>query len=177
MQENGGFTMSEVYHEFMIKRRMTVVGVMLRILSVLLCVAVLLLFSQIGFIALIIEIALAYGVRYVFQNTNLEYEYCYLSGECQIDKICGRMKRKGCGKIEMEKVEIMAIEGSKILEEYENKDYKLRDFSSLEKDARKYVAFQRKDGNLIKIIFEPNDDILEAMEMAAPRKVIIEKEK
>ena len=60
--------------------------------------------------------------------------------------------------------------------EIEKQVYKLRDFSSLEKDADRYVVFQRNDSTLIKVIFEPNEDIIREMKMAAPRKVNIKGE-
>ena len=68
------------------------------------------------------------------------------------------------------------MEGSPELESFEKENYRVRDFSTLEKGARRYVAFVRKDSELIKVIFEPNDDILESMQMAAPRKVLIPRE-
>lgn len=168
--------MGEVYHEYMIKRKHTVIGMMMRVLFVLLCVLSIVLSVVFGPIAFIVGVALAYATRYVFQMTDIEYEYQYLSGECQVDKICGKMKRKGCGKIEMSKVEIIAPEDSKLLESYEKQVYKLRDFSSLEKDTDRYVVFQRNDSELIKVIFEPNEDIIREMKMASPRKVNIKGE-
>lgn len=165
--------MGEVYHEHMIKRRMTAVGICARILMILLCIASVLLAGIFGPIAFLLGVAFAYATRYVFQATDVEYEYMYLSGECQIDKICGKMRRKGCGKIELEKVDIIAPEGSPLLEEYEKQVYKLRDFSSLEPDTDKYVVFQRNDSVLIKVIFEPNEDIIKEMQMMSPRKVHI----
>lgn len=165
--------MGEVYHEWLIKRRMTVTGIALRVLFVMMCVASIILTLVFGPISFVVGVALAYLTRYIFQNTNIEYEYMYLSGECQIDKICGKMRRKGCGKIEMDKVEIVAPEGHEELAQYEKQVYKLRDFSSLEKDADRYVVFERKDSSLIKVIFEPNEDIIQEMQLTAPRKVFI----
>lgn len=165
--------MGEVYHEYLIKRRMTAVGVCARIFMILLCIASVLSAGVFGPVAFVAGVAFAYVTRYVFQQTDVEYEYMYLSGECQVDKICGKMRRKGCGKIEMSKVEIIAPEDSQVLDEYERQVYKLRDFSSLEADVDRYVVFQRNDSNLIKVIFEPNEDILKEMQMSAPRKVHI----
>lgn len=165
--------MGEVYHEYLIKRRMTVVGIFARIFMILLCISSVLSYGFFGPIAFVAGVAFAYVTRYVFQQTDVEYEYIYLGGECQVDKICGKMRRKGCGKIEMSKVEIIAPEDSKALDEYERQVYKLRDFSSLESDADRYVVFQRNDSNLIKVIFEPNEDIIKEMQMVAPRKVHI----
>lgn len=168
--------MGEVYHEYMIKRKHTLIGMMVRVLFILLCALSIVLSTVFGPVAFIVGVALAYATRYVFHMTDIEFEYQYLSGECQVDKICGKMKRKGCGKIEMDKVEIIAPEDSKLLEPYEKQVYKLRDFSSLEKDADRYVVFQRNDSTLIKVIFEPNEDIIREMKMASPRKVNIKGE-
>ncbi len=169
--------MGEVYHEWLIKRKMTITGIGLRILFILLCVASVLLTVVFGAISFVAGIAFAYLTRYIFQMTDVEFEYMYLSGECQIDKICGKMRRKGCGKIEMDKVEIIAPEGHEELAQYEKQVYKLRDFSSLEKDAQRYVVFERKDSSLIKVIFEPNEDIINEMQLTAPRKVFIKGKK
>ena len=165
--------MGDVYHECLIKRKMTAIGIALRVLFVLICIACILFTVVFGPIAILLGVAFIYVTRYIFQSTDVEYEYMYLSGECQIDKICGKMRRKGCGKIEMDKVEIVAPEGHEALETFEKQVYKLRDFSSLQKDAVRYVVFERKDSSLIKVIFEPNEDIVKEMQLVAPRKVII----
>lgn len=168
--------MGEVYHEFMIKQKITITGIMLRVFSIALCVGGLYIIFLIGSLGIAIECLLIYLSTWIFKRTNVEIEYCYLSGECQFDKIFARSKRKGCGKLEVNKMEIMAVEGSPELESYEKENYRLRNFSSMRKDAKKYVAFVRKDSELIKVIFEPNDDILESIQMMAPRKVLIPKE-
>lgn len=167
--------MGDVYHEYLIKRKMTLAGILARILIVLATVASVLVGIVYAY-TFLLSVVLAYLVRFVWQMTDVEYEYIYLSGECQVDKICGQAKRKGCGKIEMEKVEIIAPEGSKELEAFEKQVYKLRDFSSLDKDANRYIVFQRNNDVLIKVIFEPNEDIIKEMKMLSPRKVKINKE-
>ncbi|MDE7433144.1 MAG: hypothetical protein K2N34_14690 [Lachnospiraceae bacterium] len=169
--------MGEVYHEWLIKRKMTVTGIALRVLFVLMCIASVLLTVVFGPISFVVGVALAYLTRFIFQMTDIEYEYMYLSGECQVDKICGKMRRKGCGKIEMDKVEIIAPEGHEDLAQYEKQVYKLRDFSSLEKDANRYIVFERKDSSLIKVIFEPNEDIIKEMQLTSPRKVFLNAKK
>ncbi len=168
--------MGDVYHEYLIKQKMTVVGIMLRVFSVALCIGGFCTLFVIGSLGVLVECLLIYLTIWIFRRTDVEIEYCYLSGECQFDKIFGRSKRKGCGKLDVNQMEIMALEGSTELNSYERENYRVRDFSSLEKDARKYVAFVRKDSELIKVIFEPSDDILESMQMAAPRKVLIPRE-
>ena len=168
--------MGDVYHEYLIKQKMTAVGIMLRVFCIIVCIGGVCTLFIIGSLGALIECLLVYLTIWVFKRTDVEIEYCYLSGECQFDKIFGRSKRKGCGKLDINQMEIMALEGSPELESFEKENYRVRDFSTLVKGARRYVAFVRKDSELIKVIFEPNDDILESMQMAAPRKVLIPRE-
>lgn len=171
---NGGLKMGEVYHEQLIKKKMTYMDYVIRAIFVVLCFfpVPFLFFSNTLPYAVLLILALGYLAKFMFQRTDVEYEYLYLSGECQFDRICGKTKRKGCGKLEMDKVEIVAPEGSEKLEEFEKQAYKVRDFSSqdLEVDNR-YIAFQRNNSTLIKVIFEPNDSIIKEMKMISPRKV------
>lgn len=165
--------MNNDYIEYMIKRRSTPAGWAARIGSILLVVVSVLLYSVLNFIAFAISVVAAYLVRYVFQSTNVEFEYIYFAGECQFDKIMSKSKRKGCAKLELDKVEIIAPEGDDSLKALENKEYRLKKFVSGEPDTKKYVAFQRNDAGLTKFVFEPNKELLKAMQAYSPRKVII----
>lgn len=167
--------MNDDYIEYMIKRKNTAVGWILRILSIVFVIVCVFLFNVFKVFALLAGILAAYLVRYTFQTTSVEYEYIFFGGQCQFDKIMSKRKRKGCGKMEMEKVEIIAPEGSQELKGYDNKDYRTRKFISGNKDAIRYVAFERKDSELIKIIFEPNDKLIKAMQSSSPSKVILDK--
>ncbi len=165
--------MSETYHERLIKRETTVTDIAIRTFFVLLCFMPVVFIRFVGGFAIILIVGLIWLAHFMFVLTDVEFEYLYLSGECQFDKICGKTKRKGCGKIEMEKVEIIAPEGAAELENFEKQSYRVRDFSSYSKDAERYVAFQRKDSALIKVIFEPGADIIREMQLMFPRKVIV----
>ncbi len=170
--------MGDVYHEFLLKRKMTAVGLAVRVFFVSVCFSLVclgIMFVQPMF--LMLAVAFGYLTRFVFQQTDVEFEYQYLNGECQFDKICGKSRRKGLGKLEMSKIEVIAPEGSKELEQYEKQNYHMKNFSSLQKEADRYIAFERKDSGLVKVIFEPNEEIIKEMQKAAPRKVRIKGEK
>jgi len=165
--------MNDDYIEYMIKRNNTIGGLAARIGSVLLVIVCVMLYPVLNFIAFGISVLAAYLVRYTFQTTNVEYEYIYFAGECQIDKIMAKRKRKRCSVIELEKVEIIAPADSNQLKSYENKDCITKKYVSGTQEGKQYIAFQRKDSELIKIVFEPNEAILKAMQTNSPRKVII----
>lgn len=164
--------MGDVYHEHMIKQKMTLVNIWFRVLAVLCCFLPIIFASVLGAFFMIIEVVVIYLAYFVFIRTNIEIEYSYLSGECSFDKIFSKKTRKNYGKLIVNDMEIMAPEGAEELKVYEGKNYRLRDFSSMEKETEKYVAFVKKDTELVKIIFEPSEDIVKAMQMLAPRKVV-----
>lgn len=165
--------MNNDYIEYMIKRKTNATSIAARIGSILFVVVCVMLYPIFNFVAFGISIIAAYLVRYTFQSTNVEYEYIYLGGECRIDKIMSKRKRKSCTKFELDKVEIIAPEGHESLKEYVNKDCVLKKYVSGDKDAKRYIVYERRDANLVEIIFEPNEKLLKAMQNHSPRKVII----
>lgn len=171
--ERYGEYMNDAYIEYMIKRNNTFAGLAARIASVLLVVICVMLYPILNIIAFGISVIAAYLVRYTFQTTSVEFEYIYFAGECRIDKIMAKRKRKSCMKVELERVEIIAPEGSEALKSYENKDCITKKFVSGTEEGKKYIIYERKDSDLIKIIFEPNEAILKAMQAHSPRKVIL----
>lgn len=165
--------MNNDYIEYLIKRRMTPGGIAARVGSVLLVIVCVMLYSVLNFIAFGMSVVAAYLVRYTFQTTDVEFEYTYFSGECRFDKIMAKRKRKSMAVMEMDKVELIAPENDDRLSEYEKKEYQLKKFTSGEEDAKRYTAFMRNDSNLIKIVFEPSEEIIKSMQAYSPRKVIV----
>lgn len=165
--------MNETYVEWLIKRKNTWKGILMRVFSVfliLVCVVIFLYFGSIGMLA---EIAACYLAFYIFKWTSIEYEYCYITGELIIDKVMGKYKRKRCALVDMNLVEVVAPKGHKALEEFENKPCKAKNYTSLMNLNTVYVVYYRKDSDLLKLEFEPNSKIVEGMQMQAPRKVFI----
>ena len=101
---------------------------------------------------------------------NVEYEYLYVNGELDIDIILNKAKRKRKFSAAINDVELLAPAGAPELGQYQN--VKVKDFSSGNKQVRRYVLVVTNKGEMTKVIFEPNDTIIEGYSMMAPRKVI-----
>lgn len=71
--------------------------------------------------------------------------------------------------MEITDLEVMAPKGAAELRLYQS--LKARDYSSGSKDGRLYEMIVIKNGEKKRIIFEPNDVIVDGMSMMAPRKV------
>ena len=164
--------MSDSYVECLVKAKQPtwakILKVLLIVLTVLCC---LLMFVFIIFL----PIALVAGVGAYFLNmyTDLEYEYLYLDKELSVDKIMAKSKRKRVGTYGVDRMEIFAPVFSYHLDNYKNRQVKVKDYSvgeALQPDGRYAMYYEGGE----KIIFSPNEELVKVLKSVAPRKVFSE---
>ncbi len=161
--------MNETYVEWLVKRKTPAYMTLLKILSVMLS-ACFVLMGFVIFPAFLIGVALGVGAYFIRLNADLEYEYLYLDKELTIDKVMARTRRKRVAVFELDKMEIVAPIKSWHLDNYKNRTDKTVDYSSgEEKQPDKRFLFFYEGGK--KVIFEPNEEMIKAMQFVAPRKV------
>lgn len=100
----------------------------------------------------------------------VEYEYIYFNGELDIDRILGMEARKRVISISAKEMEVLAPTGSPELRPYQQ--LKVYDCSSKTENKTYEIVAKLKEQN-VRIIFEPNDTILQSMRFYAPRKVFL----
>ena len=127
--------------------------------------------GMIFIIALIPAILFGVAAYFVSMNTDLEYEYLYLDRELTVDKVMAKSKRKRVAVYSLDKMEIVAPVKSWHLDNFKNRQTSRNvDYSSgEEKQPDKRFVFYY-EGNQ-KVIFEPSEEMVKAMQFAAPRKV------
>ena len=131
--------MSEQYCEVPVKCVDTVQAKLKRIGLILLIIVTIPLMAINQFMYLIPVAATVFCI-YMFPRLKAqEYEYIYVDGQIDFDRISGGVKRKN--------------------------------FSSLAKDAKTYTLIEERAGVTTKIIFEPDEDMLDKMKFKAPRKI------
>lgn len=162
--------MNELYAEAVVKRKDTMTTIGLRALMIIGVIVGLFLlltgsaFSLIGPVIIVV-------VVFFYPRLNVEYEYVFVDGQLDFDKISGKSKRKTMLRIDFEQVEIMAPINSSVLNNYNHVQLETKDFSSLNKDSKPYVIIANADGKKLKIIFEPNEKMLAMIKQKSPRKV------
>lgn len=161
--------MSDYYTEQLVKKRTSMKDVVVKaFLVALTIVSVLVVFMfPFGIIAPVIIIVLDV---IMFQRMDVEYEYLFVNGDLDVDKIMHKAKRKRIFTININDIEIVAPSDSPELNQY--RGIKANDYSSMESGAKTYTLVAVTQGEQKKIIFEPNDTIIEGLRMLAPRKVI-----
>ncbi len=162
--------MNELYAEAGVKRKETAGTYALRFLLIFVAIAAFLLTFQ-NSILLFVSAILIVAIIYIFPRLNVEYEYVFCDGQLDFDKIMGNAKRKTALKIDFEQVEIMAPEGSHALDGYTYVKTVVKDFSSRSKDAKPYVIILRQGETATKILFEPNEKMINCIKLKNPRKV------
>lgn len=162
--------MSEAYVECLVKAKGSILFKIAKILFIFLAVIGGLSMIFIGVIGLLICGVFAFLAYLASLNSNIEYEYLYLDRELTIDKVMAQTKRKKVATYSLSSMEIMAPFHSYHLDNYKNRQVKVRDFSIGEelKPDRRYVIYFE---GLEKIIISPSEELIKIMKNAAPRKV------
>lgn len=161
--------MSEFYTELLVKRKP---GAKEKIIKILLAAMVILSLPAIvtyTFGLLIVAIVVAFAI-FMFIRLDIEFEYLYFNGDLDIDIIYRKTKRKKVYSMNVSDLEMLAPVQSMEVKHYE----KLRtfDYSSGVKNVNAYVMIVSKNGQKERIVFEPNEKIIEDLYYRAPRKVI-----
>lgn len=160
--------MSETYVECLVARKSSFSLRLLKTLLIMFTVC----FFVIGFAipaALIVAIVLGVASYFAYMNADIEYEYLYLDKEISIDKVLAKSRRKKAAVYSIEKMEVLAPMKSYHLDAFRNRELKTVDYSSGEADDKnKYMMVY--EGN-VKVILEPNAEMVKAIQSVAPRKV------
>lgn len=169
--------MNELYAETYVKKKATISTLFAKaglIVAVLIMFVLSTLFRGqgiIGSVFMMLTCVMVGGLIYIFPKFKVDYEYIFCDGQLDFDVIMGGNKRKTVLRIDFENVEVMAPENSSSFSNYlSRKDTKVKDFSSREPGAKRYVIFCRKNELFFMIIFEPNQKMLNCIKQKAPRK-------
>ena len=165
-------SMNESYVECLVARRPS--GGMKALKVLLIVVTVIgILGGMIAFPLLIVAVAAAVGAYFASLYSSLEYEYLYVDKEISVDKILNKTKRKKAEKFELDRMEIFAPVNSWHLDNYKNRQFKTTDYSSgvAGQPDRRYAMIYNGER---KILFEPNQEMVKAMQAVAPRKVFLD---
>ena len=162
--------MNEFLTEQLVKRRNTVVTT----LKKLGLISVTILSVLLAFIHPMLIWATAILVvvdMFLFKRMNVEFEYVYFNGDLDIDKILNMQSRKRVFSTNIKEMEVIAPTGSVELYPFQRK--KTLDFSTQNPEDKTYEMVTLFKGETVRVIFNPNEKILNEMKNMAPRKVFI----
>ena len=163
--------MSDAYVECLVKAKASAGGKFLKIFLIVLA-AVMGLLMMLTFNILFFLLAVAAGVGAYFVNmvTDLEYEDLYLDRELTIDKVMAKTRRKRVAVYQLDRMEILAPVKSYHLDNFKNRNVKVKDYSIgyEDKPDLRYAMFY-EGGE--KLLLSPSPEMIKVMKNAAPRKI------
>lgn len=109
----------------------------------------------------------------IFPNFDLEYEYLYVGGDIDIDKIMAKRKRKKVASFSKENLEAMAPTGSDHVSSC-IKNAKVQDYTSSDPNVKTWTLIYNSEKATEAVMLELTDEIAQDMRRFAPRKVFFE---
>lgn len=164
--------MNDSYAEVSVKKKPSPSSWLIKIAMGVLTGAVLIFGNMfLGMLSMVLAVVLVIACVIVFPYLNVEYEYVYVDGQLDFDKIFSGNKRKTALRIDFENVEMMAPMNSHALDSYTHQQVKTMDFSSGEDNAKVYCIAVRKGEQLTVIMCEPSDKMIALIKQKYPRKI------
>ena len=167
--------MQEIYSETYLKAKAPLTRILLRAALIVVAVfavliGVIIMMSMGTALALIAMIVVAGIISVVLPSTNVAYEYIFVDGQIDFDRILNGAKRKTLKRTDLEKIEIVAPEGSHKLDPFSR--LPVVDYSSGYDTDRHYIAVATGEKGNEQIRFTPDEKMLSMMRMKAPSKIM-----
>ena len=160
--------MNDTYVELLIRKKHSILPVLLRNLLIVAGVlALLAAFLLTGSIVLFLAGAILLGLAYLVNfNKIIEYEYLFLT----IDRIQNQSRRKTVAEYDLTTTELFAPASSGRMAAYQGRnDIKTADYSTGEKDSSPYALIIKVNNQLQRVLLEVNDELFEQIRKVAPR--------
>lgn len=160
-----------LYSDTYVHSQLTQEKLMMRRLMIAACIILpvvgILVFRSIiiTLLAVVVDIVLIYFLP----NPHVDYEYVFVDGQIDFDRIIADTNRKSMRRTDLDKTEVVAPEGSHELDPFQN--LKTEDYSSGNPEDRHYILVAKGDKGNIKIRFTPNEHLLEQMKMKTRSKI------
>ena len=118
----------------------------------------------------LLDVGIVYLSYYVISGFNIEYEYIATNTDIDIDKIVNRRKRKRIISLRLSEIDTLApIENDR----NNSGETKVINAARSKNDPDAYYIITSKNGQKTKIIFNPNEKMIENAKRFYPERVII----
>lgn len=107
---------------------------------------------------------------FFFGRMNVEYEYTFFMGDLDVAKVTNKSTRKKLFAINLKDVDVIAPTGAPELLGYQR--LKKLDCTTSTPGNKTYELVGKKGEDKVRLLFEPSEDLLQAMHRMEPRKVI-----
>jgi len=163
--------MNDTYREILVKKETTSVDMLKKYGLIFLTAASFLAFLFVHPLCILLTAGLGVACFFLLPRFDVEYEYLYVNGDFDVDRIFGKQKRKRAGSYNLEEMELIAPSSSHELDSYRNKGAVQMDYTSGQENVKTYTAVYMQDGNTKLVTYELDGDVIRDLRRLAPRKV------
>lgn len=166
----------DIFIEYIVKKQKTgldylkMLGIVVATLFLWMLV---LLFNHYLFgLGLFIIAGIGWGAWKLLQTTSLEYEYILTNAELDIDKIIARTRRKRVLTVNFKEILLCArVDDPMFKAEFNNTSNVVKTYDVAGNNGQKYFVEYNGEGGKIRVLFTPNEKIMESVKKLAPRTV------
>lgn len=167
--------MEEIYSETYLKAKLPAKRAALRfalifLAAFLLLVGIFSIFLMGTVLIFGILLIVAGIIFFLLPTNNIAYEYIFVDGQIDFDRILGGAKRKTMKRTDLSEVELVAPENSHQLDGFRH--LPMIDYSSGYANDRHYVAVSNGEKGTELIRFTPDEKMLKMMKYKAPSKIV-----
>ena len=167
--------MTDLYSELLVKKEQTVKDQAIKILLIFFILFTAIAGLLLTPLAWVLTIALGVAAYFVMPLLDLEYEYVFVNGELDIDRIASKSKRKRMKSFDLAKMEIMAPVNSHRMDyQNHNTNMKVLDFSSGNSQHKIFAMIIPDEKDVYRVLLEPDKELLDNIARSCPRKVFLD---
>lgn len=173
----------DIFCEFIVKKKKEPVDYLITagiivaavILSIVLFALTIIFSRYLSGIGLVLIFLMWWGAWMLMQGRNVEYEYILTNNELDIDKIIARRGRKRMCTVNFKEIEQCAsISDPNFAYVYRNSEGRsVRNYAGDIEAERVYFVDFSKESERIRVLFQPNERILDGIKKSNPRLVTI----
>ena len=171
--------MDHVYMEEMVKHEATGKDLLMRIgLIAAYLVLNIVILTLINLLFPIVLAISSWGLYIFWRRISKEYEYIYTDGNLDVDCVFHRSTRKHMTSIDIREFSLIApADEHQYQGMYEKKYDKFLDAGRGGIRENTYVGICTREGQTLKMYFEPSEEMLNAMKKYSPRNVVLKSDR
>ena len=108
---------------------------------------------------------------FLYRNTEIEFEYCLVNSQLDIDKITAKSRRKHLITLELKEAELIVPKDSDRIRRYANPNVRELDFSTHSERATFAIIITDEKKQLTRVYFDPENKMMNAIYKMMPSKV------
>ena len=167
--------MSDLYYELLVKKETTSMDRIKKYGMIALTVLCALAGLFIHPFMLLAAIAVGVVTYFVIPGTDLEFEYLFVNGELDIDKVMAKTKRKKVISLDIPQADLVAPVTSHRMDYYNgNQKLKTMDYSSGNPEHKRFAIITRVGTEACRVIVEPDEKMANLIKNSAPSKVFLD---